>query len=215
MHKSISIAIIVMLAFSACSTPHTSRKYNPNDKYWWADGETKKILEMNPTERGEYFEQISKQADEKNAKQQVLYPDYPKVGTTYLSFSTDHGFQVSYYENTSRSWLWYGGNPVSLPAQWKTETLETEHSNIDQICWKYGGYTYNPSTKKSGGEFNCIAIRISQDLLVSSLEGDIFNLASGSVPYERKKCDAPSEFVLNKDSSLFGNIITDCVTEDD
>ncbi|WP_155838207.1 hypothetical protein [Hyphomonas beringensis] len=151
--------------------------------------------------------------------QRDAYPGYPRVGTTYMSFSPDHGFQVTYYESESRSWLWYGGNDIALPAEWKLEKKDVDETGAHQlagdqtlICWKYGANTYNSSTVTTGGKFQCTALVNALQVTVSSLDGDPFNLSSGAVPYVREKCDAPDEFVIQTDTTLYSNVgIEDCM----
>ena len=87
------------------------------------------------------------------------HPDYPRVGTTYLSFAPPtgntliqgHGFQISYYADDDQSWLWYPGNQRSLPEEWKVEDR--------QICYRHPDGTYNPVTREIGGHFQCQSLR--------------------------------------------------------
>ena len=114
------------------------------------------------------------------------FTNYPIVGKTYLSYSPGHGFQISYYETDSRSWLWYPGNKTALPEDWKIEG--------DKICYRHPRNTYNPETKKFGGSYDCMSRSLLQTSIVEELDGDIYSLSSGQVPYARDKCDAPPEF---------------------
>ena len=148
----------------------------------------------------------------------AVYPDYPKVGTSYLSWDPSHGFQVTFYETPERSWLWYGGNNIALPAQWKKEPRAQSELGkpltgvLDhRVCWKYGTDTYNPSTKKGGGEFDCTLAINTLQMTVGAIDGDVFNLKSGQVPYIRKKCDAPDEFEIRTDITLWAKFpVKDC-----
>ncbi|WP_155839346.1 hypothetical protein [Hyphomonas chukchiensis] len=157
------------------------------------------------------FEKLYQEFEGRAAALRETYPEYPKVGTTYLSFDPDHKFQVTYYENETRSWLWYGGNDIALPSEWKVEERDIgEHGTPlsgearTQICWKYGSNTYNPSTGNTGGKFQCTVLINALQITVSSLDGDVFNLSSGEVPYSRQKCDAPDDFVIQTENTLFG-----------
>jgi len=130
-------------------------------------------------------------------RREVDYPSYPQTGNTYLTFSEPggilggHGFQVSYFDNDGHSWLWYPGNKIALPENWKIED--------DNLCFQHPKNTYNPVTKTAGEEFKCQPLSISRNLVISRLEGDVFNLATGSVPNQRDKCDAPEQFSFDRD----------------
>jgi len=130
-------------------------------------------------------------------RKDIDFPNFPQSGYTYLSFSDPkgilpgHGFQATFYDGQGRSWLWYPGNAVSVPGEWKVED--------DRICFKRGANTYNPVTKTRGGKFKCQDIGISHRLTISRLDGDVFNLASGAIPYRREKCDGPKEFEFDRE----------------
>lgn len=125
-----------------------------------------------------------------------LFDNYPQPGTTYLSFSKQHGFQVNYIAEGGKAWLWYPGNRRGVVEEWKLDP------GLNAVCWRHPSNTYNPVTKTKGGEFQCQSRSVSIDTIVSSQQGDPYNLASGSVPNARDKCTAPVEF--NFDRSLFG-----------
>ena len=129
-----------------------------------------------------------KRQAEREAGLNTLFPGYPKIGATYLSYDFGHGYQVTYYENETISWLWYPGNNIALPADWKVDG--------ESVCWRYGSNTYNPSTNESGGEFSCSSAKRSRQTKVGVLSGDVFNLSYGQVPYIRSKCDAPDAFTI-------------------
>ena len=130
------------------------------------------------------------------ARKDIDYPNYPETGFTYLSFSDPapgllkgHGFQVSYYKNSVETWLWYPGNERSLKGDWKISDEKT--------CYDYGPNTRNPVTGSTSG-FQCQSLEISRKLIVSRLDGDPFNLASGDVPSLLDKCTAPQEFEFDR-----------------
>ena len=158
------------------------------------------------------WDQREREYAERIAAQRHVFPDYPKVGTTYLHFDPQHKFQVEYYESRSRTWLWYGGNDVALPADWELRFQITSEDGTpltgnfrNRICWRYGQNTYNPATKQSGGQFDCTLLVNSLNLTVGALAGDPFDLASGNVPYVRQKCDAPDEFQIQADHALISS----------
>ncbi|MEM7507228.1 MAG: hypothetical protein AAF415_10810 [Pseudomonadota bacterium] len=125
-------------------------------------------------------------------KQAAKYPTYPLVGRTYLSFSQQHGFQVSYYSSSEESWLWYPKNSRAVPELWRIEGQD--------ICYKHPSGTYNPVTKARGGSFECNPMDLVRRTLVADLEGDTFDLSKGTVPYRRAKCDAPDEFTFDRNA---------------
>lgn len=153
------------------------------------------------------------------AAQEKAYPNYPKIGQTYLSYSPlGHGYQVTYIADRQTSWLWYGGNPVALPAKWKVIERDVNENGQKltgrfrtQICYTYGANTYNPATKHKGGSQECTLLVNVRNMTVGALKGDVFGLANGTVPYVRQKCDAPDKFVLPAQHPL-GAALKDCAT---
>ena len=125
----------------------------------------------------------------KEAKARYKFPNYPEPGKTYLSYDPWHGYQVSYISGPSTSWLWYPGNRIALPEEWKVEG--------NRICWRHGKGTYNPVTKQGGGKFECQNYSLALFTKVAELPGDPYRLSTGQVPYRRGKCQAPKEFVFN------------------
>ncbi|WP_152912647.1 hypothetical protein [Candidatus Rhodobacter oscarellae] len=110
----------------------------------------------------------------------------PLVGQTSVSFTPQHGFQIEYVETVAKSWLWYPGNRVSLPA--------IRRSSATEICYTYGKSTFNPVTSQSGGTKTCIPKSIADFTTLASVPGDVFALSTGKVPYNRKKCDPTRVF---------------------
>ena len=144
-------------------------------------------------------------------KERFKFEQFPEIGVTYLSFDPQHGFQVTYYENEDRSWLWYGGNSVALAAAWKkVEATNSSSQHFDKkLCYKYGPNTVNRATNQQGGDFKCTLSINLLNLTVGSLKGDIFKLSSGRVPYKRERCDAPDEFEIMDEYALV-RPATDC-----
>ena len=163
-------------------------------------GPSREELLTQAKERQAEREQLQREYDDALAK---LYPGYPMTGTTYLSYDAFHGYQVIYYEDQTRSWLWYPGNAIALPADVKVDD--------QQICWRYGQGTRNRVTREVGGTFSCQSKKLSLRTRVGALDGDVFDLASGRIPYVRRKCDAPDEFQINGDFAMF-EPADDCAT---
>lgn len=124
----------------------------------------------------------------------VLFPDYPKGGWTYLSFSQAHGFQVNYLSADGKAWLWYPGNTKAVSEEWKRKRV----SGQEAVCWRHPSNSYNPVLKKRGGSFACELLSISQRTIVARLKGDTFKLSSGKVPYRLNRCSAPDDFMFDR-----------------
>lgn len=113
---------------------------------------------------------------------------YPEVGKTYISYGDFHGYQVSYYASSTKSWLWYPNNNKALPGQWKRDGL--------LICFKRGPNTYNPATQQRGGSFQCTVHHELRKTILAELKGDVFGIAGGKIPYKLQRCKPPKEFGL-------------------
>ena len=130
------------------------------------------------------------------AARQNRFPTYPRPGTTYLSFSAAHGFQVNYLAPRGKAWLWYPGTARGMPEEYKTDTV----AGRDVICWRHPSDSYNPVTGTRGGRFACQGLALSQRTIVAALPGDPFALKTGRVPYALQRCVAPPEFSFDRDA---------------
>ena len=126
------------------------------------------------------------------ASRDLIFVDYPKDGTSYLSFSQIHGFQVVYLDSDGRSWLWYGGNSEAVSGRWRVDLRQ------DAVCWTYPANTINPVVPTASGRELCEALNFARRTIVASLSGDPFRLKTGRLPYARDKCVAPSEFAFDR-----------------
>lgn len=99
---------------------------------------------------------------------------------THLSVSSDHGTQVEYLAADGRTFLWYPGNRTILAGQWKRQG--------DNVCFAYGGNTYNPSTGHRGGGFECMPFQLYWGTIEQRMPGDILGLANRTdVPFRLEK----------------------------
>lgn len=163
------------------------------------------------------FARMQADADARTEGQDARFPGFPAVGTTYLSHDPfGHGYQVTYYETPTRSWLWYGGNRISLPAKWEVETRETGDDGKPlgaafrrRLCYTYPSGTIDAVSERSMGERKCDLLTNRLNFTVASIDGDPFSLADGTAPFARQKCDAPDAFDLPP-RSAFGVPLTDC-----
>lgn len=122
----------------------------------------------------------------------LVFANYPQVGQTYLSFSKVHGYQVNYIGKGGKAWLWYPGNSRVVPELWKRDNAR------DALCWAHPSNTYNPVTKTKGGRFACENRTQAAKTVIAQLQGDIFSLSAGKIPYRLSKCKAPKEFKFDR-----------------
>jgi len=106
---------------------------------------------------------------------------------TVMTYSPGHGTQVEYYDSSNHTFLWYPGNRVVLPGQWKTKGAD--------ICFRYGPNTYNPATGARGAVWECMPQSLSQSTVVETAKGDVFGLSQRtrvpfSLPKRRTSIDA-------------------------
>ena len=109
------------------------------------------------------------------------------VDKTRLSFSPQHGPQVSYSRPDGAIFLWYPGNAVVLQGRWEIRETITDYQLLRSlksadVCFQYGANTYNPATGRRGGGFNCMPLRVLQLVHKEALPGDVFGLARRPAP---------------------------------
>ena len=101
----------------------------------------------------------------------------PPAGTTQMTFSPGHDTQVEYLAKGGGAWLWYPGNTRILAGEWKTDGPD--------ICFRYGGNTYNPVTKHRGGGWECTRLKVHSSVVVEQKKGDVFGLTGRKkVPFD-------------------------------
>lgn len=115
---------------------------------------------------------------------------------TNLTYSEAHGSQVEYSTNDGRVFLWYPGNPMVLPGQWRACRHRLKASGFGKdpkeavvfhyvmVCFRYGDNTYNPVTGKVGQSWQCTPAAQHRKALTQSEKGDALGLANRtSVPF--------------------------------
>ncbi len=122
------------------------------------------------------------------------FPSYPQPNTTYLSFSSAHGFQVNYLAPQGKAWLWYPRNRRGIAEEYKRDIV----SGREAICWRHPSNSYNPVTQKTGGAFACQSLAFTQRTIVAALPGDPFALGTGQVPFPLERCRAPVQFIFDR-----------------
>ncbi|MEP2641687.1 hypothetical protein [Roseobacter sp.] len=101
---------------------------------------------------------------------------------------------MNYIAQASKAWLWYPGNGRSLPETYKLDRVSGQAA----ICWQHPNNSYNPVTGQNGGSFACEPLAFASKAVVSELSGDVFDLASGQVPYRLDRCKAPDQFDFDR-----------------
>jgi hypothetical protein len=99
---------------------------------------------------------------------------------TIMTFDSSHGTQVEYLDPGGAAFLWYPGNSVIVPSEWRIAAAETDAI----ICFRYGSNTYNPATRQAGGNWECRSASRQAARAVERTNGDPFGLARRrAVPY--------------------------------
>jgi len=91
------------------------------------------------------------------------------IDSTNLTWDSGHGTQVEYLSAGGEAYLWYPGNKVILPGQWKAQGAN--------LCFKYGPNTYNPVTHVYGDKWECEPKQLYTAHLFEQAKGDVFKLA--------------------------------------
>lgn len=98
-------------------------------------------------------------------------------GYTQMMRDSHHGTQIEYLSEGGKAFLWYPGNSSILEGRWKREGGD--------ICFAYGGNTYNPVTGHSGGGWECMPFDLYWRVVEERMQGDIFSLdGRGAVPFK-------------------------------
>lgn len=111
---------------------------------------------------------------------------YPAPDTTYLHWDRGHGYQVTFLGKDD-VWLWYPGNTIALKGAWVRE----EVAGRGYVCFTYPRGSFNPVTSVLSGNKQCQPQELLQTLVVNAVQGDVFDLSSGSVPYRLESNKRP------------------------
>jgi hypothetical protein len=107
------------------------------------------------------------------------------IGKTHMTFSGGHGTQVSYLRSDGVEFLWYPGNAVVVRGKWDIAKHATEPRGYADICFLYGTNTYNPVTRRVGGNWECRPAHLYVRSIIDRADGDVFGLAKrAAVPFE-------------------------------
>jgi hypothetical protein len=107
--------------------------------------------------------------------------------TTRITYNDAHGVEVEFHAANGSTYLWYAGNVDAVTGKWKTRVT----SGQPLVCYTYFN-AYNPVTGQSNTT-DCwnVAPVLGKVGVIVSAEGDLFNLASGRIPYRRRKLTVP------------------------
>ena len=98
-------------------------------------------------------------------------------GYTQMMRDGHHGTQIEYLSENGKASLWYPGNSSIVEGRWKREGAD--------ICFAYGGNTYNPVTGHNGGGWECMPFDLYWRVVEERMPGDIFSLQGrGAVPFK-------------------------------
>jgi hypothetical protein len=101
------------------------------------------------------------------------------AGYTAMTYDPGHGTQVEYLAPDGGAYLWYPLNSGIVVGAWKTEG--------NDVCFRYGRNTYNPVTRKAGGNWDCTPLALHSKHVVERARGDVFGLASGKLPFQLQR----------------------------
>lgn len=73
--------------------------------------------------------------------------------TTVVGYDQAFGTQIEYHAPDGTSWLLFPGNQTVLRGQWEIRPRLIHGKNA--VCYRYARNTYNPLTRKGGGEWQC------------------------------------------------------------
>jgi hypothetical protein len=97
-------------------------------------------------------------------------------GKTVFTYNRSHGNQIEFLDLDQSCYLWYPGNRGVVPGEWRIE------GNI--IWFRYRRNTLNPVTGLLGGGWEPSPIKYWSANIVHAESGDVFGLATGSIPYK-------------------------------
>ncbi|WP_029041522.1 hypothetical protein [Cucumibacter marinus] len=134
-------------------------------------------------------------------------------GITIMYYDRGHGTQIEYVDGRGHTWLWYPGNPVVLPGDYKVlpsglryeqKVKAGSQTTVKQgvtthICYRYGSNTFNPVTITRGGDFDCAPAPLLMADVIETAKGDIFGLAGRkAVPFKLSRRKSSFERLLQK-----------------
>jgi hypothetical protein len=92
-----------------------------------------------------------------------------------LYYSIEHGNQIEYYDPSGWLYLWYPRNKSAVSGGWYIEG--------EDLYARYGPNTYNPVTRRHGGDWERSSLASMIRDVVDSVPRDVFELSTGRVPF--------------------------------
>lgn len=118
--------------------------------------------------------------------------------TTRMTTMLGHGTQVTYFSGDGDVYLWYPENAKVLRGQWNFRPAEGV--GMSEMCFRYGANSFNPVTRRSGGDWQCADYRKTALWEVEVRDGDVFRLG------ERE----PVPFVLPAGAKNMNELLQRC-----
>ncbi|MEP3392841.1 MAG: hypothetical protein ABJN34_04135 [Litoreibacter sp.] len=100
--------------------------------------------------------------------------------TTIKDWDDRHGTQIEYHSTDGRTWLVYPGNTRAVQGQWQLQSSNGQ----PQMCYLYGTGSYNPVTRRKGGNWECTPAILTL-LADEVVDGDVLRLQGrGAFPQQ-------------------------------
>ncbi len=115
---------------------------------------------------------------------------------TIITYNRNFSTQIEFHSADGRTFLWFPGNQRIVRGLWKVQIsvqsspFSSKKYSVANLCYKYGPNTYNPVTKKSGGQWKCLNPGVVFKTKTAKRSGDTFGLLGRTkVPFilQRKK----------------------------
>lgn len=112
-------------------------------------------------------------------------PDFTSCITVFkyptCTTQPGHGTQIEYFAPDGYNFLWYPGNARPVYGVWKL--VRDKEGTRYRICFRYQSDSYNSLTQTEGGSWECRAFGPHAAGITEHRKGDVFDLASGSLPH--------------------------------
>ncbi|MBV2358226.1 hypothetical protein KUH32_00425 [Thalassococcus sp. CAU 1522] len=103
------------------------------------------------------------------------------AGTTVKFDGRGHGTQIEYFHPDGTAHLWYPGNTIAVPSEWKVQAGSAPNGGA-VICFRYPKSSYNPVVRQYGGRWECRPGPLFSSDITAIIRGDEFALRTGRIP---------------------------------
>ena len=183
MRPGITLVAAICASLAGCATPDRRVEVPPGDPT--ADPRYGAL--PSPRERAASITRRSEDVD----------PLVPRPGYTYAFEDFAHGVQVEYFSTDGRAFLWYPGNFRVVPGEYRYRVAfyEDGEARVSRLAFRYPSRSYNPVTGRRGGSWSERNQSSLANRVVSYVEGDVFDLSSGRVPFRLGECQLPEPMI--------------------